>query len=153
VVREVADRDVERALELVNAVFSEFVAVEYSEQGRVTFEVYLQGKLEEVSADLASGHKQMWAYYQGDEILGVIAMKDVSHISLLFVDKGHHKKGIARQMLQVVLEGLQEKMEVTQITVNSSPYAVRAYECLGFVQTEEQQERDGILYVPMTRLL
>ena len=67
----------------------------------------------------------------------------------MFVGKAHQRKGIARQMFQVVLEELQKKKRVTQITVNSSPYAVKAYERLGFVKTQEQQEKDGILFVPM----
>ena len=152
-VREIPDKDVERALTLVNAVFSEFVAVEYSEQGRNTFASYLENKLQEVSTDLNTGRKKMWGYYQGDEILGVIATQDTSHISLMFVDKAHHGRGIARQLFQTILEEVSENQSVTQITVNSSPYAVKAYESLGFVKTEEQQEKDGILFVPMKRLL
>jgi hypothetical protein len=39
---------------------------------------------------------------------------------------------------------------VTQVTVNSSPYAVPIYERLGFIKTAEQQEHEnGIIYVPM----
>ena len=152
-VKQVADGDVKRALDLVNAVFSEFVAVDYSEQGRSTFEAYLEEKLEKVSAELEAGQKQMWAYYQGDEILGVIAMQDTSHISLLFVDKRYHRMGIAGQLFGFVLEALAARKDVTQVTVNSSPYAVPAYERLGFVKTAEQQERDGILFVPMRRPL
>jgi len=60
---------------------------------------------------------------------GVIAKsgyetRGTSHISLMFVDKTHHKKGIARQMFNVVIEELAKNPTVTQITVNSSPYAV-----------------------------
>jgi len=150
-VREVADKDLKRALDLVNDVFSEFVAVEYSEQGRNTFESYLKEKLQEVAADLKSGRKKIWAYYQEDEILGVIATQDISHISLMFVAKAHHRKGIAGQMFQVVLEELKGKGDIIKITVNSSPYAVKVYECLGFQKTGEQQEKDGILFIPMMR--
>jgi len=150
-IKQVPNKDVERAIGLVNAVFAEFVAVDYSEQGRNTFESYLKDKLQEVSADLESGHKKMWAYYQGDEILGVIATKDVSHIALMFVDKRHQRKGIAKQMLNAVLAELDEN--AIKITVNASPYAVDAYERLGFMKTDEQQEADGIIYIPMVRHL
>ena len=37
--------------------------------------------------------------------------------------------------------------------VNSSPYAVKAYEQLSFVKTGEQQEKDGIIFIPMRRPL
>ena len=152
-IKEVVDKDLRRALDLVNRVFSEFVAVDYSEQGRNTFESYLEGKLQEVSASLESGEKKIWAYYQENEIIGVIATQGVSHISLMFVDKQYHRQGIGRQLLGVALDWFKKHKDVTQITVNSSPYAVKAYESLGFMKTEEPQEKDGIIYVPMMRPL
>jgi len=152
-VKEVPDRDVARAIDLVNRVFSEFVAVDYAERGRATFEAYLKDKLQEVSTALKSGDKKMWAYYQGDDILGVIATQGTSHISLMFVEKQCQRQGIARQLFEVVLDTFRQNPDLTQITVNSSPYAVKAYEQLGFTKTAEPQERDGILYVPMMRLL
>ena len=36
-----------------------------------------------------------------------------------------------------------------QITVNSSSYAVKFYESLGFSKTSEEQETDGLKYTPM----
>ena len=152
-IKKVDDKDLRRALDLVSHVFSEFVAVDYSEQGRNTFESYLKDKLQEASVSLKSEEKKIWAYYQGDKILGVIATQNNSHISLMFVDKEYHRQGIARQLFDVALDCLKKNKDVKRITVNSSPYAVEAYERLGFVKTEEQQEKDGIIYVPMMRLL
>ena len=150
-IKEVDDKSLQQALDLVNRVFSEFVAVDYSEQGLNTFESYLKGKLQEVSASIKSGEKKIWAYYQENEIIGVIATKNASHISLMFVDKQHHRQGIAKQLFDVALDWLKNNKDTKYITVNSSPYAVKAYEHLGFVKTADQQEKDGILYVPMMR--
>ena len=36
-----------------------------------------------------------------------------------------------------------------KITVNSSSYAVKFYESLGFSKTSEEQETDGLKYTPM----
>ena len=152
-IKKVADKDVARAIDLVNRVFAEFVAVDYAEQGRNTFEAYLQCKLEEVSAALKSGDKEMWAYCREDKILGVIATQGASHISLMFVDKQHHRQGIARKLFDVVRDELGKNKNITQITVNSSPYAVKVYEHLGFTKTGEQQEKDGIIFIPMMRPL
>jgi len=148
-IKEVAAEDIGRAIDLVNRVFFEFVAVDYSEKGRNTFESYVKNKLQEVTADLKTGHKKMWAYYQGGEILGVIATQNNAHISLMFVDKEHHRKGIARQLFFTVLEEIKQSESATQVTVNSSPYAVSAYEHLGFIKTDDEQEKDGIIFVPM----
>ena len=149
-IKEVTNKDLERAIDLVNRVFSEFVAVDYSERGKSTFESYLKSKLQEVSAAMKSGDKRMWAYYQDDEILGVIAIQGVSHISLMFVDKQHHRQGIARQLFGFVRDEFERNKNATPITVNSSPYAVKVYEHLGFIKAGEQQEKDGIIFIPMT---
>ena len=71
----------------------------------------------------------------------------------MFVDKRHHRKGVARQLLNTVVAEIKSNEGITQMTVNSSPYAVEAYERLGFVKTGEQQEKDGIIYIPMARQL
>ena len=152
-IKQVDKTDLKQALDLVNEVFSEFVAVDYSEQGINTFENYLKTKYDEVLADIKTGHKKLWAYYQNNEIIGVIATREISHIALMFVDKRYHRKGVARQLLDHVLAEITNKAEVTHMTVNSSPYAVIAYERLGFVKTDEQQEKDGIMYIPMTKRL
>jgi len=145
-IKEITQSDLQKALNLVNGVFDEFVAVDYSEQGRQTFENYLKTKYEETAAALADGSKKFWGFYQDGEILGVIAVRNVSHISMLFVDKKHHGKGIAKRLFHFLLDYLKD---AKQITVNSSPYAVKIYERLGFSATTEQQEKDGLLFTPM----
>jgi len=152
-IKEIDGKDLEQALDLVNNVFREFVAVDYSEQGKITFENYLKNKYEEVASDLISGHKKVWAYFQDNTILGVIATRDISHISLMFVDKQYHKKGIAKQMFHFVVDELKKNGDITQITVNSSHYAEGVYEHLGFVKTGERQEKDGIIFTPMMNVL
>jgi GNAT superfamily N-acetyltransferase len=152
-IKEVAEKDILKALELVNRVFAEFVAIDYSEQGKVAFESYLENKLQEVTTSLKSGDKKLWAYYKEDEILGVIAAQSTSHISLMFVDKQYHRQGIARKLLNIAIDWFKKNEGVSCITVNSSPYAVKAYEHLGFIKKEDQQEKDGIIYVPMARTL
>ena len=39
-----------------------------------------------------------------------------------------------------------------QITVNSSSYAVKFYESLGFSKSSEEQETDGLKYTPMNKV-
>ena len=152
-IKIVEKNDLRKALELVNKVFSEFVAVEYSGKGQKTFRDYLDHKYEETAADLMSGHKKMWGYYYEDEIAGVISTRDVSHISLLFVDKKYHRKGIAKALFSELLSELKQNPDVKIISVNSSPYAVEVYKKLGFNQTDEKQEKDGIIFVPMEYII
>ena len=149
-IKELKKDEIRQALELVNRVFSEFVAVDYSQQGRKSFNDYLKVKYDEVSNDVQTGHKKIWGLYLDDEIVGVIATRDVSHIALMFVDKRYHRKGIAKRLYHIAFSEAAKNTDVTHITVNSSPYAVKVYERLGFIKTGEQQELNGIIYVPMS---
>ena len=137
-IKEITDSEnLQKAINLTNRVFAEFVAVDYSQQGIDTFENYLKIKNDKLSSDLKSGHKKLWGYYESEEIIGVIGLRDNSHIFLMFVDKKHHKKGIAKSLFNHLLA----KTDVSEITVNSSPYAQPIYEKLGFVKTAEKQEK------------
>ena len=48
---------------------------------------------------------------------------------------------------------LQEKFDLAEITVNSSPYAVLIYERLGFVVQNEEMVKNGIRFIPMKRVI
>ena len=152
-IKQIYIDDLKPALDLVNKVFTEFVAVDYSEQGKATFATYLENKYEEVSLDISSGNKKLWGYYNDGVIVGVIGTRDNTHISLMFVDKAYHRQGIATQLFNKVISDLIIDPDNKEITVNSSPYAVIVYEHLGFAKTAEQQERDGILFIPMRYLI
>ena len=144
-IKEVSDNDIAQAIDFLIRVFSEF----NSEQGRNSFESNLREKF---LPALKSGERKMWAYYIDDKIVGVIARRDNPHISLMFVDRQHHRQGIARQLFDVVTDEF-KKENAVQITVNSSPYAIKFYEHLGFVKTGEPQEKGGIISIPMMKIL
>lgn len=90
---------------------------------------------------------------QEDDIVGVIAMKDYSHMFHLFVDKVHHNKGIAKQLWQAIYEQSLERGNRGTFTLNSTSYALPVYERWGFLTTDEQQSRHGIRYTPMQLVL
>ena len=151
--KEVDSNDIQQALTLVDEMFSDFVGADYSERGNNIFKNGLKSIYDEFPSGLISERKKIWVCYQNGKIIGVIATKDISHISLMFVDSQYHKKGVARYMFNHVLNEVKKNDGINQITVNSSPYAVKAYESLGFVKTSEQQEKDGIIFTPMIRAL
>jgi predicted GNAT family N-acyltransferase len=60
------------------------------------------------------------------------------------------EKGIGRQLFKYVLQETKIKHpEITEMTVNSSSYAEKIYEQLGFKRTGDIQEKDGIWHIPM----
>lgn len=96
--------------------------------------------------------EQGFAYWVAEidsEVVGVVAIKDVSHLFHLFVDKNHHKKGIAKQLWQEVLKYCLANDSNGIFTLNSTSYALPVYQNWGFVITDEEQIRHGIRFTPM----
>ena len=91
----------------------------------------------------------MWGCFHNGEIIGMIATKKSNHISLLFVDKKYHRQGIARSLYQKLIEDCSKIDDISEISVNSSLYAVEAYKRLGFMATDTEQQKNGICFVPM----
>jgi|GEM_PF-2894443 len=96
----------------------------------------------------ASGELRIWGLYDQETLAGVIASRGPSHISLLFVRKEYHRRGIARALLAVAEESCRLSGR-SEITVNSSPYAVEVYHRLGFVDTDKEKVMNGIRFTPM----
>ena len=129
-------------LTMIRDVFMEFEAPDYSQEGIDEFLRFLEP--DEIMEKLENKDLRIWVCEDSDEIVGAIAANE-EHINLLFVAANHHRKGIARQLLEVMKDNYQP----STITVNSSPYAVEAYRKLGFNVTDTEQEIQGIRYTPM----
>jgi predicted GNAT family N-acyltransferase len=68
---------------------------------------------------------------------------------MLFVDKTYHKRGIAKQLFDEFVKDVKSSSDKATLTVNSSPYAVGFYHKMGFKDTDNELEKDGIRFVPM----
>lgn len=134
--------DLSAAVGLIKKVFMKFEALDYSAEGVAHFMAYLDDELEK---ELSASQLQFWCGMLGQQLVGVLAVRSTNHVALLFVDEKYHRKGIAKQMYQAMLAELAPK----QLTVNSSPYAVPAYEKLGFQLNGEEETVSGIRFQPM----
>jgi GNAT superfamily N-acetyltransferase len=143
-IRLLYETDVVLAMELVWRVFSEFEAPEYSDEGIAEFKAFIEPSF--ISKKIESGEFTLWGAFSDDKIVGVIATKPPSHISLLFVDKEHQRRGIARRLLEAAISALHNSKRVT---VHSSPYAVEIYRRLGFNATNNEQTINGLRFIPM----
>ena len=118
------------------------------------------------------GRYRLYVAKDGERIVGVLGFRENNHISLLFVDTDYQGYGIGRALIMVlcaylggetreqylpdneadkIIDVLYEKSAEPLITVNSAPSAVGFYQTAGFVQTHEQLEKDGIIYIPMQK--
>lgn len=138
--------------ELIVKSFDKYVGTGYSEEGIAIFKNYVRPEL--IIERFKEGIDYIITANDQDKVVGVIDIRNNDHISLFFVDEAYHKRGIARELFDRILEKLEVKKKgVSKITVNSSPYAVEIYKRLGFIKTGVEQERDGIRFVPMEALL
>ncbi len=127
------------AMRLVWDVFLEFEAPEYLEEGINTFRDFINDENQ-------INNLEMYGAYENGNLGGVIAIiNEGSHIALFFVDKRYHRQGIGRKLFAAALRNSASEM----ITVHSSPYAREIYHKLGFTDTDVEQTKDGIRYIPM----
>ncbi len=150
-IKQISQDHLEMVFELVWRVFLEFEAPDYAVEGIEHFKTFIQP--DALKLRLTNKGFFILGAFLGEKLVGVLAVRDFSHISLLFVDKSYHDQGIAKRLFQEALRRcLKLKHDITEITVNSSPYAVEIYKKLGFTAVGEQTTRDGITFVPMSRV-
>ncbi len=150
VIRKVNEAEVGHALDLVYKVFMEFEAPDYPAEGVESF-VNDIIRNEGFKEGCITGKFKMYGAFEEDTIVGIMTMRKESHVMLAFVDAEHHKQGVGRRLFEHILgETVLENPTITDITVNSSPYAVGFYKQLGFTETDALQEKHGIRFVPMS---
>ena len=128
---------------LVARTFNEFIAPEFSEEGVDEFFKYSNPRA--LKRRLESGYFAIVSEVDG-KLAGMIELKANNHISMLYVDKTFHRRGIAKELIKEVMPLLSKSSD---ITVNSSRYAVPFYEKLGFIQFEDERTIYGVIHVPM----
>lgn len=139
------------ALQLAWRVFEEFDAHQHETYGVLEFRKYIESS--SIKQLLENSEMKMLGCFNDEKIIGIIALKQVNHISLLFVDKNYQRQGIARTLFQKVAGYCIKENGGLRISVNSSLYAVEIYKKLGFVATDVKQQKNGIRFIPMEYLL
>ncbi len=147
--RRITDNEIDKALDLVLKVFMEFEAPDYSPEGVKSF---ISDVIENESfkEGVRNGTFKTFITTTDDNIVGVMTLRNETHIMLAFVQKDYHNQGIGKALFEHVLHEISAtNNSASTITVNASPYAVGFYEKLGFTATSEEQEKHGIRFLPM----
>jgi GNAT superfamily N-acetyltransferase len=131
---------------LAREVFDQFVAPHYQPDGILEFHRYASA--DALSQRQDSGHVTLVAEHSG-ELVGMLHLRNLCHVSMLFVRPSFQHKGIGRGLLTAA--GAFVGDAHCEFTVNSSPNAVSAYEHLGFHTIGAEQCIRGIRFIPMRR--
>lgn len=149
--RPMTPADIPAVSQLVACVFDIFVAPEYSPGGVQEFHRYIT---EAAFETRFNGDYFNMVAVANTEIVGMIEMRNHEHISLLFIDPAYQHQGIARTLVTQAIHLCQlYRPALSEISVNSSPFAVPFYKRVGFSQIGDQQVSDGMIYVSMVMTL
>ena len=147
VLEEMKLNELRKTMELVKRVFDEFEAPYYTKEGVENF--YKFANYDNIKQQL-NKWIIIFIVRHNEKIIGMIGIRDYSHIVLLFVDKNYHRKGIATRLLEKAKSCCrQNNKDIEFMTVNSSPYGINFYHATGFEDTDVEQEVDGIRFTPM----
>jgi GNAT superfamily N-acetyltransferase len=131
---------------LAREVFDQFVAPHYQPDGILEFHRYASANA--LSQRHDSGHVTLVAEHSS-ELVGMLHLRNLCHVSMLFVRPSFQHKGVGRGLLTAA--GTLVGDADCEFTVNSSPNAVSAYEHLGFHSIGAEQCIRGIRFIPMRR--
>ena len=139
------------AMALAWKTFLRFEADVYSPEGVRNFENFITDST--LYRMFVMGTYQLFVALDQDKIVGMITLRDSTHISLLFVDEAYHRQGIGRSLIKYLTDYLVAEVGADRVTVNSSPYGVAFYHRLGFRDIRSEVVRDGIIFTPMEFIL
>lgn len=132
---------------LIARVFQEFIGPGYAPEGVGHFLEYVQPA---AMAERQTRNHIVITALCGSCIVGAIEVRDHEHVSLMFVDKEHHRRGVCRELFRRAVDHIRAAGTTPEsMTVNSSPYAVPVYQRLGFTVQEPEKEINGIRFIPM----
>ncbi|MCH5259297.1 MAG: GNAT family N-acetyltransferase [Lachnospiraceae bacterium] len=131
--------------------FLQFEADVYTSEGVRNFEKFITDST--LYRMFVKGEYQLFIALDQCKIVGMITLRDSTHISLLFVDAAYHRKGIGRALIKYLTDYLLTEVGAGRVTVNASPYGVGFYHRIGFRDLSTEEVRDGIIYTPMEFIL
>lgn len=141
----------EDAMALAWKTFLEFEAEDYAPEGIRSFEDFITDNT--LHRMFIMGAYQMFVALDGSKMAGMITVRSNSHISLLFVDKEYHMRGIGRALMEGLCGYLRTELNIRRVTVNAAPFGTGFYHRLGFTDIQPEQTSSGIRYTPMELFL
>lgn len=139
------------AMSLAWRTFMLFEAADYTPEGIKSFQDFITDTF--LYRMFIMGEYQLFGAFDGNKMVGMISLRNRTHISLLFVDWKYHKMGVGRQLIEYVGNYVLNEEGFSRMTVNAAPYAVGFYHRVGFYDTNGEETNDGIRYTPMECLI
>lgn len=146
-IRTAAHNEWEEAMGLAWKTFLAFEGEVYPPEGIRSFEDFITDSM--LKRMFLTGTYIIMAAFLNGKMIGMISLRDKTHISLLFVDEHYHRRGIGRALVLALSKYVRDKEGQHKLTVNASPYGVEFYHRLGFQDLGPERQKDGIIFTPM----
>lgn len=148
IIRALEPEDAPEACALVRRVFDAQVAPLFSAEGVAEFHSYAQAG---AMAQRLVGDNWGLIAVSGDRLVGVVEVRDNSHLAFFFVDQADQGKGVGKALIKRYLARcLQINPELQRVTVNASPNSREVYQALGYLAQGPQRQENGMRFTPMS---
>lgn len=138
--RLIKEKEIDAVIKLVDQVAKEYVFVDLETEGIDNFNLVNRRDF------YLNKYNFTYVCLDNNIIIGMICLTNKNHLSLLFVDKGYHGKGIGKKLVEIV-----DNLVLGDLEVNAGIYAKDFYEHVGFSLKGKLEKKDGILYYPMVK--
>ena len=139
--------DWEAAIGVAWITFQQIAAQVSSEEGARDFRDGLTST--QLYIDFLQGRYPLLCAYQEGKVVGMLALKECGHISLLFVKKEFQRRGIGTGLLEMCKAYCKEQ-GIRELTVNAAPTGLAFYLANGFRAVSGERFEGGLRFIPMT---
>lgn len=125
-------------LDLVWKVFCEAEGSIFTQEGVLAYKEILD-KTRELN------NITFYGALENDLVVGVLGMRENNHIGYFYISSSHQRQGIGKKLFKLMKGDYERKV----FTVNAMPTGVNAYSALGFEQTGDLINTNGVISTPM----
>ncbi len=147
-IRSLAPEELTGALNMVWDTFTEQIAPQCTDEGIEEFwsmidnEYYLHR--------MGDGSIRMWGAFDGERVVGLCAVRDFSHIMLLFIEPEYQMQGAGANLLKkAIIDCKSIDPMLLGLTVDTFPDSCCFFEALGFERRGDERMLSGMPIVPM----
>lgn len=149
VIRQAVLADWEETMDMTWETFLKFEAEDYGAEGVENFKKFISDPV--LKRMFLLGMYHMYVAVHKDKIVGMVSLRDKSHVSLLFVKADYHRKGIGKRLIETIGVFAKEEYDKNELTVNAAPYGLAFYKSIGFRSVSPMTCSGGIKYIGMKK--
>ncbi len=137
------------AMKMIWRTFLKYEGKDYTREGIRNFYDFITD--DDLYLSFLKGDYQMMVAVDGSRIIGAGTIRNVNHLSLLFVDEEYHHRGVGRAIINGLCRYLKEEAGECYMSLKAAPYAVGFYHKMGFRAVRPEEEYSGIRVTAMEK--